>query len=101
MKKVILIAMLVIAGYSRTYAQVVISDKTGWHKIGENTVDFKTETDEILVIGADRSNRSRLKFLSMPQLIWYHLSFILKAVTFRTSKLGKTLKALAKPVRYH
>ena len=33
---------------------VVVSDTEGWHKIGETTVDFKAEKDEILVIGADK-----------------------------------------------
>jgi hypothetical protein len=34
--------------------KVVVSDKTGWHKIGETTVDFKKEKDEVIVMGADR-----------------------------------------------
>lgn len=33
---------------------VVVSDKTGWHKIGETTVNFEKETDEIVVMGADK-----------------------------------------------
>lgn len=56
MKKIIL-ALLTIATYTTTQAQqpnVVMSDKTGWHKIGETTADFKTEVDEIMVVGADR-----------------------------------------------
>lgn len=39
---------------------VVVSDAAGWHKIGEKTVDFKTDRDEISVMGADRF--STLKF---------------------------------------
>ncbi len=34
--------------------EIITSDKKGWHKIGENTVNFKTDRDEILVIGADK-----------------------------------------------
>jgi hypothetical protein len=33
---------------------VVISDKTGWHKIGERTINWKLDHDEIMVVGADR-----------------------------------------------
>ena len=40
--------------------ELIISDKTGWHKIGETTVSFKKETDEIAVIGSDRF--AKLKF---------------------------------------
>ena len=33
---------------------IMVSDKAGWHKIGERNVDLKTDRDEIPVIGADR-----------------------------------------------
>ncbi|MBP6334660.1 MAG: hypothetical protein KA444_04235 [Bacteroidia bacterium] len=39
---------------------IVVSDKTGWHKIGERSVEFKSDRDEILVLGADRF--SAIKF---------------------------------------
>jgi hypothetical protein len=45
------------ASYTTVQAQVpavMVNDKTGWHKIGETTVNFKTERDEIVVLGADR-----------------------------------------------
>jgi hypothetical protein len=58
MKNKILIALLFIAGsYKTMFAQqpaVMLSDKKGWHKIGETTVDFTKERDELIVIGADR-----------------------------------------------
>ena len=57
MKK-IMILMLAVAGASGVAMaqnpKVVTSDKTGWHKIGETTVDFKKEREEILVLGANR-----------------------------------------------
>ena len=40
--------------------KIEVSDKTGWHKIGETIVDFKKERDEISVMGADRY--AKLKF---------------------------------------
>ncbi len=40
---------------------VMISDKTGWHKIGERNVDLVKDRDEISVIGADRF--SSIKFM--------------------------------------
>ena len=34
--------------------KVVISDKTGWHRIGKTTVNFLTDRDVIHILGADR-----------------------------------------------
>lgn len=39
----------------------MVSDAEGWHKIGEKTVDFKTERDEISVIGYDRFSTIKFK----------------------------------------
>jgi hypothetical protein len=65
MKKTLLIILLAMAGsYGKLIAQtpaVMISDKTGWHKIGERQVAFTTDRDEISVIGADRF--SAIKFM--------------------------------------
>ncbi len=41
--------------------ELIISDKTGWHKIGETTVSFKKETDQIAVIGSDRFGKLKFK----------------------------------------
>jgi hypothetical protein len=68
MKKLFL-ALLIIAAQAQMLAQkpkIVASDKTGWHKIGETTVDFKTETDEILVIGANRFKSLKIKVTDAP-----------------------------------
>lgn len=68
MKKLFLM-LLVIAAQTQMWAQkpkVVTSDKAGWHKIGETSVDFKTETDEILVIGANRFQSLKIKVTDAP-----------------------------------
>ncbi|MBC7695353.1 MAG: hypothetical protein H7141_07915 [Burkholderiales bacterium] len=58
MKKLMMIISLALSGVMNVVnAQkpaVVVSDKTGWHKIGETTVNFEKETDEIVVMGADK-----------------------------------------------
>ncbi len=58
MKKTLMIMMLAITGiYGIAKAQqpaVVVSDKTGWHKIGETTVNFEKDRDEVSVLGADK-----------------------------------------------
>lgn len=58
MKKLIVIMLLAIAGtYFTAYAQqpaVVVSDKAGWHKIAETSVDLTKDRDEVAVMGADR-----------------------------------------------
>ncbi|MEP7168088.1 MAG: hypothetical protein ABI855_01830 [Bacteroidota bacterium] len=56
-KKILIVLFLLASGFETMFAQqpaVILSDKKGWHKIGETTVDFKKDRDEILVMGADR-----------------------------------------------
>src|SRR5581483_6959602 len=70
MKKAILIILLAITGgYGNVYAQkaaVMVSDKSGWHKIGETTVNFTKERDEIMVIGANRFASIKFKVEQAP-----------------------------------
>jgi len=41
--------------------KVAVSDKTGWHKIGETTVSFAKDRDEVMVLGADRYVKLKFK----------------------------------------
>jgi len=70
MKKALMIILLAVAGsFSAANAQqpaVITSDKTGWHKIGETTVNFQKEKDEILVLGADRFASIKFKVTDAP-----------------------------------
>jgi hypothetical protein len=71
MKKLLFIVMLAIipAFITKVLAQkpaVMSSDKAGWHKIGEVTADFKTEKDEIVVLGADKFRSLRIKVTDAP-----------------------------------
>jgi len=58
MKKVVIMVMIAVAGgFSNVNAQktaLILNDKTGWHKIGETTVNFQKDTDEVTIIGADK-----------------------------------------------
>ncbi len=61
--------LLLVASQVSVFAQnpkVVVSDKDGWHKIGETKVDFKNETDKILVIGANRFSSIKIKVTEAP-----------------------------------
>lgn len=65
----ILFVLLIAANFSKTFAQtpgVVLSDKSGWHKIGETIVNLNAETDEILVIGANRFQSVKIKVTHAP-----------------------------------
>ena len=42
-----MLATLILSAANAQKPAVVVSDKTGWHKIGETTVDFKKEKDEV------------------------------------------------------
>ncbi len=65
MKKIFIITLLAFTSTTQlVHAQkpvVVISDKIGWHKLGETTVNFQKDFDEILIIGANRFES--LKFM--------------------------------------
>ncbi len=76
MKKTAIIGLLALtASFGTATAQeaktdksheLIISDKTGWHKIGEVTADFKKEKEEVMVMGADRFASIRFKVTDAP-----------------------------------
>ncbi|CAN5432799.1 hypothetical protein BH11BAC1_BH11BAC1_02870 [soil metagenome] len=45
---------------------VMMSDKSGWHKIGETTADFKAEKDELVVLGKDAFRSIKIKITDAP-----------------------------------
>lgn len=57
--------MLAIAGcFGIANAQmpaVMVSDAAGWHKLGERTVDFAKDRDEIPVLMSDRFSKIKFK----------------------------------------
>ena len=68
MKKItmfVLLAMAIVYG-SVNAQSVVVSDKTGWHKIGSRTIDFKNDKDEITVLGADKFSSIKFKINDAP-----------------------------------
>ncbi|TGD59520.1 hypothetical protein [Flavobacterium humi] len=78
MKKLVLVLLLAVSSVSMLAQKpkVVTSDKTGWHKIGETTVDFKNESDQILVLGADRFASVKIKVTDAPiNLISFDIFF--------------------------
>ena len=57
MKKILLAITVFFIGATALQAQkpeVVIKDKEGWQKIGEAKVNFKTEKDAFIIMGADK-----------------------------------------------
>ena len=69
MKKNVILFLLAIAICGVASAQlpkVVTSDKKGWHKIGETSVDFKKERDEITILVANRFAAIQLKVEDAP-----------------------------------
>lgn len=78
MKKIVFVLLLAASHFSMMAQnpKVVTSDKTGWHKIGETTVDFKNESDQILVLGADRFAAIKIKVTESPiNLISFDIYF--------------------------
>ncbi|MEC4049917.1 hypothetical protein OX284_010795 [Flavobacterium sp. SUN046] len=70
MKKLVtLILISILVNFGSAYAQkpaVILSDKSGWHKIGKVTVDFTKEKDEISVLVADRFAKIKFKVEDAP-----------------------------------
>jgi hypothetical protein len=70
MKKVAIIAVVMLVTLINfAYAQkpeVVVSNKPGWHKIGEVKADFKMENQSISVLGADKFKSIKLKVTDAP-----------------------------------
>ena len=70
MKKVILVffamsAMLINTAFAQE-PSIMLSDKPGWHKIGEVKADFKMENESIAVLGKDKFKSILLKVTDAP-----------------------------------
>jgi hypothetical protein len=70
MKKVMLVffamsAMLINTAFAQEPG-IMLSDKPGWHKIGEVKADFKMENESISVMGADKFKSILLKVTDAP-----------------------------------
>ena len=46
--------------------EIITSNKAGWHKIGEANVNFKTEKDQFLILGADRFKSIQVRVKGAP-----------------------------------
>lgn len=65
---VMILAMFIGSIYEANSQPVnpVLSDRTDWHKIGETTVNFDTDRDEITVVGADKFAAIKFKVVDVP-----------------------------------
>ena len=69
MKKIMLLLVMLVVAQLNVHAQkpgVVVSDKAGWHKIGEIKADFKVEKESIVVMGADVFKSIKLMVTDAP-----------------------------------
>jgi len=83
------------AGYTEMKAQqpaVVISDKTGWHKIGETKVDFTKDRDEVVVMGSDKFASIKFKIEDAPIEIT-DIEIYYESGDNQKVKLGTAIKA--------
>jgi hypothetical protein len=102
MKKIIMfiaIAMTAFGGaVSAQKPAVVVSDKTGWHKIGETTVDFTNDHDEVAVLMADRFAALKFKVTDAP-IDLLDLDVYFEDGTMKTVKVGYAIKAAGESSR--
>jgi len=65
MKKILFIFLFSLTTISASVMaqkpELITSDKTGWHKIGETKADFIRDRDEIRVMGANRFAKIKFK----------------------------------------
>jgi hypothetical protein len=62
MKNLIVILLICVVGTaSAQKPAVMLNNKAGWHKISETSVNFKKDTDEIVVLGADKFKAIKFK----------------------------------------
>lgn len=69
MKKTLLILLATVFTVSVLNAQkpeVVTSHSAGWHKIGDANVNFKTDKDQFIILGADRFKALKVKAVDAP-----------------------------------
>ena len=70
MKKAVIVVLFIIACSfsiaSAQQAKEAVIDNTGWIKIGEASISFQDERNEILVVGSDRFASIKLKVLEAP-----------------------------------
>lgn len=88
--------LLAIAGsFGLASAQtpaVMVSDSAGWHKIGERTVAFKTDRDEIAVIGSDRFSAIKFK-VTEASIALVSLEITYESGDKQDVKMDQTVKA--------
>lgn len=69
MKKILFVLAVSIFAVGALQAQkpeVITTNKAGWHKIGEAKVNFKTEKDQFIVMGADRFKSLQIRVKDAP-----------------------------------
>ncbi len=65
----VLIGFVIASSVNAQKPAVIVSDKAGWHKIGEVTASFKAEKDELVVMGADQFKAIKLFVKDAPMNI--------------------------------
>jgi hypothetical protein len=70
MKRIIMITMVAMSVIYGLKGQedrtIVLSDRTDWHKIGQTSVNFDTDRDEVAVSGADKFAALKFKVMDVP-----------------------------------
>lgn len=71
-KRGVIALILIMTGFYYSFGQkpaVVLSDESGWTKIGETTASFKEQSESIVVWGADEFSAIKLKVNDAPLTI--------------------------------
>ncbi|MEP6676676.1 MAG: hypothetical protein ABJA78_16065 [Ferruginibacter sp.] len=69
MKKMLFVLFIAVISANDIKAQqpvVVTSREEGWHKIGDATVDFRSDKDKFIILGRDRFKAVQIKVMDAP-----------------------------------
>jgi len=58
--------MLIVNILHAQKPEVITNKKPGWHKIGDANVDFKSDKDKFIILGADRFKALQVKVTDAP-----------------------------------
>ncbi len=66
MKKILLLALLLMTGTANLIAQKQTTNNQEWNRIGVSTVNLKSQTEEIMVTDADKFSAIKLSVSQSP-----------------------------------
>ncbi|MEP6748856.1 MAG: hypothetical protein ABJB86_14085 [Bacteroidota bacterium] len=89
----VLFAATAISGIAKAQKpEIILNDKTGWHRIGKTTVNFQKDRDEIIILGANKFASIKFKVEDAP-INLIHLEVYYASGDRQDIKVNMSIKA--------